>query len=301
MILQDMSRHTSRAVQRGGLARGFPDPMKHVIYVDSKVIVLNKPSGLVSQGSVVANTDKMREHYTFKFNSLLQGLKDALHMSTLPYPVHRLDKNTTGCLILARTDHVARELSTQFRNRTIIKKYLALVQGGRHTFQAGKGEIRNHLHYEDGRACIVGEGAGKPAATDWELVAASETAPVSLLRLTLHTGLKHQLRVHLSKVLKAPILGETTHSKMQAAIDVPEDRLFLHSSHLSFFRYRSQGARKRYRFGVTAPIPRDFKQLCDRLKIYPQDSEMKGGVTADESEIQESELSELQGCWFGRD
>jgi len=232
------------------------------------------------------------------FHSLLQGLKDALGMSSPLYSVHRLDKYTTGSLILARTDRMARDLSSQFQNRTVEKTYLALARGGRQTFPARSGQIRNYIKYDDGNALIVPERAGKPAATDWELVASSTRAPISLLRLRLLTGLKHQLRVHLAEVLKAPILGDTAHSKTEAMIDIPQNRLFLHSSRLSFFRYRSQGPNKRYRFGLTAPVPSDFRELCQALKIYPEDKEVDGGVYGDDKEITEEELADLQGQWW---
>jgi len=189
------------------------------------------------------------------FNDVLDGLRRRYDLGENPYPVHRLDKGTTGVLILARTKALARELSRQFRTRTIEKTYLALVHGepGAWTGPSanastgsgararaglitaplslgsdGRVRVRIHHRLEDrllhpleearaqpevGDAADLGPGRRldqldglvggnlKAAQTAWEVLASSDVAPLSLVRLRPHTGLKHQLRVHMARAL----------------------------------------------------------------------------------------------------
>ncbi|KAF8584421.1 pseudouridine synthase, partial [Ramaria rubella] len=209
-------------------------------------------------------------------------LSHRLRLETPPLSVHRLDKRTTGALLLARTPETAHALSQQFQKRTVTKTYLALVRGGRETFKSDKGEITAGLKIEDGRVSVSSKGS--ETLTGWELVGSSSIAPLSLLRLKLHTGFKHQLRVHLASVLKAPILGDELYShsaispKIRNVVSVPEKRLFLHASHISFFRYRSLPPRQLL-VGVTAPLPQDFASLCAQLDLAPNSLEIQGNVT----------------------
>ncbi|TFY83573.1 hypothetical protein EWM64_g441 [Hericium alpestre] len=144
---------------------------RHVLYIDRGILVLNKPPGLVSQASAPQNHAGSASEY----DALIHQLKTHLQLDEL-YPVHRLDKPTTGALVLARTKHLAQELSRQFRSRAIDKTYLALVRGGEKTFPARSGTIQGHLHFDDGRVSIAAgpakEGT-KPALTEWELLSSS--------------------------------------------------------------------------------------------------------------------------------
>ena len=113
---------------------------------------------------------------------------------------------------------MARELSQQLQNRTMEKTYLALVRGGRKTFPCNSGRINASIQYIDGRATLDLLQDCKPSITEWELVDSSvsgdvirqvpyssllkSTVPISLLRFKLHTGDKHQLRVHAAHYLK---------------------------------------------------------------------------------------------------
>ncbi|EPQ55655.1 pseudouridine synthase [Gloeophyllum trabeum ATCC 11539] len=288
-----MSR-SGREILHRSLTGKNTNPLRNVIYVDKGLVVLNKPSGLICQ------TSHARKQPDTAVRATNPSLVVELGMSTPPYPVHRLDKPTTGALILARTPHMARDLSAQFRTRTVSKTYLALVRAGAQTFPASNGEIRTPLDNVDGRVSVAHEGSatGKPAATDWELVASAEKAPISLLRLRLHTGLKHQLRVHLAQVLQAPILGDTIHSTTSPIIDIPCDRLFLHSSHISFFRYRPEGPSRRFRFGVTAPLPKDFADICRVLGISLKKEDITGGIYIDGQQVENGEIPDLQGRWW---
>jgi len=294
-------------------ARAASTWLKNVIYADRGIIVLNKPPGLVCQGSVAeaSASDVLAADFGQKnspnFNGLLGELKNKFDLNTNPYPIHRLDKATTGALVLAKNLNLARELSQQFQSRTVEKTYLALVRGGEESFPGQTGEIRALLKFVDGRASIGSATDGKLAETDWELISSSKLAPVSLVRLKLHTGLKHQLRAHLAYALHTPILGDTVHSQSKvsrkitdATTQLPEGRMFLHSSHISFFRYKQSGPNKRFRLGITAPLPNDFLRLCSDLDISVGSTGMKGGMFIDGTPVVAEEIPEVHGRWLNR-
>ncbi|PPQ66414.1 hypothetical protein CVT26_011283 [Gymnopilus dilepis] len=249
--------------------RGSAFLKQHVLFADRQVVILNKPPGIVSQLGASARGQK-RESST-PLDPIFSHIRRWIPNSD-PHPVHRLDKATTGTFLIALNSNVAKAMSSQFQQGTVSKTYLALVRGGPQSFSNKSGIIDVPLIYRDGRGDIGRKGKdGKEALTEWELVSSSSKAPLSLLRLQLHTGGKHQLRIHLAKVLKAPILGDTLHSQssvhssISALTQVPENRLFLHASEISFFKYHERG--KRYRLGVRAPLAGDFRRICREAGI----------------------------------
>ncbi|KAH9052245.1 pseudouridine synthase [Lactarius vividus] len=291
----------------------------NVLYADRGVIALNKPPGLVAQGSTpgtgvatVHNHHSGENHLDVvssksAFNAVLDGLRQRYDLSTGPYPVHRLDKGTTGVLMLACTKVLARELSQQFRTHAVGKTYLALVLGGSSEFSAKKGLISHSLSSDNGRVQLgAEEGRGsKPALTMWEALAFSDKAPLSLVRLYPRTGLKHQLRVHMAHTLQVPILGDTLYGNVTSAqqilasLRIPESRLFLHSSSISFWRYRRTGPRKRFRLTIVAPLPTDFIKVCREMGLRPPDIAIQGGIFVDGEYVGEGEIPDVGGRWLG--
>lgn len=273
---------------------------RNVVYADRSIIVLNKPAGLICQGSEASSENKPRD--VDKFNDLLRDVKDTFALESLPYPVHRLDKATTGTLLLARSSSAARQFSQQFQSRVVEKTYLALVRGGEKSFPARSGEIRDALEFNDGRVSIGESCAAKFAATDWELIASSPTAPLSLLRLTLHTGLKHQLRIHLAHSLHTPILGDNLYArssiseKIAKITRLPEKRIFLHAAQLTLSRYRKSGPNKRFRLRIGAPIPKDFLVICRDAGIALDHIYVDGGVSVDGQHV--GDVPDLEGRWL---
>ncbi|KAF8213624.1 pseudouridine synthase [Mycena galopus ATCC 62051] len=285
-----------------------------VLYVDRSVVVMNKPPGLVTQldpSTTVTEGGNLAR--------LLEDLKRGLELGEQGglHRVHRLDKGTTGCLVLARSLNVAREVSGQFQRRTVDKSYLALVRGGSQSFSQRSGQIRTFLEFPDGRATLLspGELPSTPnpteSQTDWELLASSPHLPLSLLRLRLLTGHKHQIRVQLAQVLKTPILGDNQHSQSQPSEDIrdafqlPNDRMFLHASQISFFRYRPVGGKKRFKIRICAPLPQDFVEICSQAGIPISEEERLGGLFKSETgkeqdfhPVSPGEIPEVDGCWI---
>ncbi|KAF7306506.1 Pseudouridine synthase [Mycena indigotica] len=279
-----------------------------ILYVDRAVIVLNKPPGLVTQHSEIP--------------SVIQDLQRRLQLPQPPLGVHRLDKATTGALVLARSKRFASDFHTQFKQRDVHKTYLALVRAGRQSFEQTSGTIRVPIVYKDGHATATqkllpgADNEAREALTGWELVASSPHLPLSLLRLKLITGNKHQLRVHLAHVLKTPILGDTVHSlkppmdSIQRALlrlrPPPEsDRMFLHAAQVSFFRYKPAGSHRRFRLRIGAPLPDDFHQLCKEARIPLSDEDVNGGLAVltdgEYKQVPNGLIGSVDGQWMPDD
>ncbi|KAI0047769.1 pseudouridine synthase [Auriscalpium vulgare] len=291
---KDNQRHTRSSTTR------------HEIYVDRSVIVLNKPPGLAAQRTVAASSLKVADGTDF--DGVLKDLRRRYDAEDIPFPVHRLDKSTTGALVLARTKAMSQELSQQFHSHDVNKSYLALVRGGAKTFPEKAGEIDGSMYIDDGRVSLKPskDAEAKRARTGWEVLASSERAPVSLLRFQLHTGVKHQLRVHAASVLKAPILGDSLYGspklapQIASATLVPEGRMFLHASSMSLIRYRRDGPHKRFRLGIVAPLPRDFVEVCRDLDIDFDEGDVEGGVYVDGERVDGGKVAGIDGAWVAR-
>jgi len=174
-----------------------------VIHQDQDIIVLNKPPGIPVQGS--------EDSIATLLSALTYGNDD------LPHIVHRLDKNTSGILLLARSPDVAKRLSEAFRCQKIFKMYWAITIGKPPN---KKGTIRATLSSKQNperEGTVLIQKDGKPggliSSTSYHLLetfgAADVDAPtISLLALQPHTGRTHQLRVHCASVLETPIVGD---------------------------------------------------------------------------------------------
>ncbi|PPQ79964.1 hypothetical protein CVT24_003749 [Panaeolus cyanescens] len=259
-----------------------------VLFADSKLLVLNKPPNFLCQLDRKANS---AERTVYNLNRAFKDIQTCFELKEGPYSVHRLDKarvGTTGCLVVPLNHKTAKSLSNQFQSEGAVRKsYLALVRGGPKTFANSSGKISEPILYEDGRGLLDPD--GKRALTEWDVVASSPKCPVSLLKLNLITGNKHQLRIHLAKALGAPVLGDSLysskalHSSITEHTSIPEGRIFLHASSISFPRYAKDG--RQYRMEVYAPLPSDFWMTCQNLEIpLPDKRWVNGAVINDNDE-----------------
>jgi 23S rRNA pseudouridine1911/1915/1917 synthase len=219
-----------------------PEPIPlEIIFEDNDLIVINKPAGLTVHPGA-----GQREHTLV--NALLS------HCATLsgiggkerPGIVHRLDKETSGCLVVAKNDMAHRELSKQFAARIVEKVYLALVTG---RLRKATGVIeekigRHPVHRQRMRVTSV---RGRSAKTEYRVIRSGNEA--SLIECRLHTGRTHQIRVHLHH-LGHPVLGDKVYAQ-RAAKSFP--RQMLHAWKLGFHHPRN-GEWKNFE----APLPPDF-------------------------------------------
>ena len=182
-----------------------------------------------------------------------------------PGIVHRLDKDTSGAILIAKNDFAHQKLGEEFRTRTIEKTYLALVQG---KLSEKKGRIELAIARDPKtRVRMTAHAAGKLASartarTDWTVL--QVCGPATLVEVQLHTGRTHQIRVHFS-ALKHPVVGDTLYgaaSQLTAGkIKLPVlGRQFLHAAKLSFTHPRTGK-----KVTMTAPLAPELKIYLEKL------------------------------------
>lgn len=217
-----------------------------VLYEDADILVLNKTSGLVVHPAA-GNPDGTLVNALLHHCDDLSGIGGELR----PGIVHRLDKETSGCMVVAKHDRAHTALTDAFAHRRIRKTYLAAVNGQP---RESSGRIENMIgrHPVDRkRMAVLFDGTGKNAITEWRLL--GQHAGCGLILCNLLTGRTHQIRVHMRDVLQCPILGDSLYGHPSKQ-KVKASRLLLHAWRLSFDHPLSQK-----RLAFEAPIPEEFK------------------------------------------
>jgi 23S rRNA pseudouridine1911/1915/1917 synthase len=212
-----------------------------VLFEDDDLLVINKPAGMVVHPGA-ANTSRTLVNALLAHCRTLSGIGG----KERPGIVHRLDKETSGCLVVAKNDAAHHSLSRQFAERTVEKVYLALVAG---TLRKAHGVIDAGIgrHPKHRQRMAVNKERGRSARTDYRVVQSS--GGISLIECVLHSGRTHQIRVHLHH-LGYPVLGDKVYGRQRT----PEfPRLMLHAWKLGFDHPRGG---KRLTF--EAPVPEDF-------------------------------------------
>jgi len=231
-----------------------------VLYEDDDLIVINKPAGMNVHAGAGNSRGTLVNALLGRGQSLSQSV-DALR----PGIVHRLDKDTSGAILIAKNDFAHSKLSEAFRTRAIQKTYLALVEG---SLPAEKGRIELAISRDPRRrvrmaARPLGQSAGARAArTDWSV--RFEIGPTTLVEVQLHTGRTHQIRVHFS-ALKHPVVGDTLYgAASQLTVNKTKmpvlGRQFLHALRLSFPHPRTGK-----QITVTAPPAPELENYLEKL------------------------------------
>lgn len=230
-----------------------------ILYEDEDVIVVNKPAGM----TVHAGAGNTRGTLV---NALL-GRGQALAESggiLRPGIVHRLDKGTSGAIVVAKNDSAHAKLSEDFRQRRVKKTYVVLVQG---LLKEGQGKIemaigrdpKRRVRMTARRAALMGS---REARTDWRTLACIDN--MTLVEVQLHTGRMHQIRVHFS-ALKHPVVGDTLYGgaaqlRVGKIVLSSLARNFLHAARLGFTQPRT-GAWVE----VRATMPKELHEYLKRL------------------------------------
>jgi 23S rRNA pseudouridine955/2504/2580 synthase len=219
-----------------------------VLFEDKRILVINKPSGIAVHGGSGISHGVIE---------LLRASRPGLRDLSL---VHRLDRETSGCLVLAKRRSALRELHEQFREGTVEKNYLALVVGD---WQFGEHLVDAPLlveHRRNGERHVVVKKSGKPAQTMFRL---SRTfGQYSLMQCQPHTGRTHQIRVH---ALHAghPIAGDERYGDPdvnEATKKLGLRRLFLHAQSIAF----PDNSGNELHF--TAPLPDDLDRFLQKIR-----------------------------------
>ena len=217
-----------------------------ILFEDDDLLVLNKPAGLVVHPGAGNQTHTL-------VNALLHHCANLSGIGGKQRPgiVHRLDKETSGCLVVAKNDAAHQHLSRQFAEREVKKIYLALVAG---TLKKPRGIIDAAIarHPVQRKKMAVNQTRGRIARTDYRVLQSG--GGLSLVECALHSGRTHQIRVHLHH-LGYPVIGDSLYGKKAAA-----PRQMLHAWKLGFTHPRTGE-----RHFLEAPIPEDFRSLMARL------------------------------------
>ncbi len=222
----------------------------HVLFQDEHLLALNKASGMVVHPGA-GNHDRTLVH-ALLFHC--PGRLSALGGADRPGIVHRLDRDTSGVMVVAKSDAAHRGLSAAFAARTVGKTYLALVAGVPErlsgTLRKPMGRHPVHRH----RMAIRQD--GRNARTDWEFVGSIRDR-ISLLRCDIHTGRTHQIRLHLSD-MGHPILGDKVYGYRGLGGDLPVEpaRVMLHA-----WRLELQHPLTKKNLLFVANPPTDFRNL----------------------------------------
>lgn len=228
-----------------------------IVYEDASIIVINKPAGMVTHPAP-GNPDNTL------VNALLFHCKDLSGIGGVLRPgiVHRLDKETSGLIVAAKSDEAHRGLSAQFEKHDVHKKYVALVWGN---VKGQSGEILLPVgrHPVDRKKMSTRSRRGKDALTLWKV--RERYGVATLLDVEIKTGRTHQIRVHLTE-RGYPLIGDMVYgnpSKLQTVKDAALkahlksfQRQALHATQLSFLHPQSGE-----RVVFTAPLPEDMENL----------------------------------------
>lgn len=254
-----------------------------VRYEDDDLLIVDKPAGvIVHEGAGHSHDDEEREEGSQLLTDWLKTERPAIVEAFADDPdplyfrpgiVHRLDKDTSGLLVIAKRPAIKTALQDLFKERAVTKEYLCLVfgkpepeQGSIETFIA-----RNPHHRREMAVSFVGK--GKEAKTDyqvkesWNYKYKGQGSRLSLVEVSLHSGRMHQIRVHL-KYKGWPIIGDQTYQTKPSrniSRELGLDRQFLHAAHLRLTQPMTGET-----IDVRSPLPNDLQAIIDRLTTKEQ-------------------------------
>ncbi|MBW1740892.1 MAG: RluA family pseudouridine synthase [Deltaproteobacteria bacterium] len=240
-----------------------PEPISlSILYEDGDVIVLNKPPGLVVHPAPGHQSQTL-------VNALLYHCRDLEGIGGKQRPgiVHRLDKNTSGTLVVAKNEMAHEDLSQQFKKRQVRKQYLSLVYG---EMKASAGVINLPIgrHPTNRKKMSTKSCRSRPAETQWKIKEAF--SGVTLLEIHLKTGRTHQVRVHCAAI-GHPVVGDATYGGKKRWKDLvpgPMQNIFkairrqmLHAWELTFMHPRT----KKW-MSFKSPVPEDMASVLESLR-----------------------------------
>ena len=231
-----------------------------ILYEDSDIIVVNKPSGMVVHPAPGNYTGTLVNALLYHCGSSLSGIGGVLR----PGIVHRIDKDTSGLIVIAKNDEAHKALSLELEHHGIEREYHALVRGG---FKVESGvvdmPIGRHPIDRKRMAVLTAEGAhAKRAVTHYELL--EPFGAISYIKLLLETGRTHQIRVHMS-YLGHPLLGDEVYSTNKTLFEKQHAPLFdgqiLHAKRLTLTHPRTKE-----RLTFECDLPDNFNRLLSILR-----------------------------------
>ena len=222
-----------------------------IVYEDEDVLVINKPKGLVVHPAAGHQDDTLVNGLLYAMGDELSGINGELR----PGIVHRIDKDTSGLLAVAKNDFAHNMLASQLKDHTMARSYEAIVVG---SFREDSGTVDAPIgrHPSDRKKMCVIERNSKPAVTHWEVV--ERFRGYTHIRCRLETGRTHQIRVHMAHI-GHPLLGDTVYGHKKP--ELGQDSQCLHAFSLCF-RHPRDGRPVM----VFAPLPKYFEDVLEKLR-----------------------------------
>lgn len=224
-----------------------------IIFEDSDILVLNKPSGLVVHPAPGHEGGTLVNALLFHCEDLM-GVGGELR----PGIVHRLDRDTTGVMVVAKNETAHRQLVDQFREREINKEYLAIVWGRP---EPPSGTIRTLIgrSEHDRKKMSTNVLSGRTSVTHYQTL--EDLGIATLVKLDLETGRTHQIRVHMAHI-GHPVVGDATYGGRKKAVKtMSASRQMLHAERIAFFHPTTCE-----QLEFHAPIPEDMRKLIAELR-----------------------------------
>ena len=229
-----------------------------IVHEDAHCLVLNKPAGLVVHPSCGHPTGTL-------VNALLHYCRDLKGIGGVERPgiVHRLDKDTSGLIIIAKNETAMTAFVDLFHDKTITKVYLALVHGCPKALDGRVENLMARKPYNRRKMAIVPSN-GKVAITNYRVEKRYPLA--TLIKCQIETGRTHQIRVHM-RSLGCPILGDLAYGRpaADAALPIPPPRQMLHATQISFIHPITGEP-----LSFHAPLPDDFTAILNSIKSRPK-------------------------------
>ena len=222
-----------------------------IVYEDEDVAVINKPKGLVVHPAAGHQDDTLVNGLLYAMGDSLSGINGELR----PGIVHRIDKDTSGLLAIAKNDLAHTVLASQLKDHSMARTYEAIVCG---SFREDSGTVNapSGRHPTDRKKMCVTQRNSKPAVTHWEVV--ERFRGYTHIRCRLETGRTHQIRVHMAYI-GHPILGDTVYGHKKP--ELGQSSQCLHAGALCF-RHPRDGRP----ILVFAPLPDYFQQVLEKLR-----------------------------------
>jgi len=243
---------------------GEPIPLE-ILFEDAHLLVVNKPAGLVAHPAPGHWSGTLVNALLHHFRTEGTGGLASIGGRERPGLVHRLDKGTSGVMVIAKTDAAHQSLSKQFKAHTIQRVYLALVRGAVKD-KMGRVELAIGRDTKDRKKFSARTTSPRDAVTEFQVIerfgAKRSANEAALVEVHPQTGRTHQIRVHLAS-LGYPVLGDETYGGRKACAigDVPVERPMLHARTLGF-THPATGKFLEY----TAPPPADMEELLGMLR-----------------------------------
>ena len=221
-----------------------------ILYEDDDLLIVNKPKGMVVHPAVGHSTGTLVNAIMYHCQGNLSGINGEIR----PGIVHRIDKDTTGSLIICKNDEAHRNIAEQIKEHSVTRRYVGVVAG---TFSEESGTVEGAIgrHPNDRKRMTINEKNGKPAVTHYRVLQTLKGA--SFMEFELETGRTHQIRVHMASI-SHPLLGDTVYGNSKNPYKLQGQAL--HARTIGFI-HPTTGEY----IEVSAPIPEYLTELVRKL------------------------------------